>query len=97
MTRSELESMFTDMGQKPFRARQIMKWVYGRSVRDLAQMTDLSADLRNSLAGQLDFGLPEIQLREDAADGVVKWQLAAGGGQANLQPAIPDDRHPQRG
>jgi len=91
MTRSELESMFTDMGQKPFRARQIMQWVYGRSVRDLAQMTDLSADLRSSLAGQLDFSLPEIQLREDAADGVVKWQLAAGGGQAIETVFIPEE------
>lgn len=90
MTRSDLESMFADMGQKPFRARQIMQWVYGRSVRDLEAMTDLSAELRRSLAGRLDFSLPEIKARQDAADGVVKWQLAAGDGQEIETVFIPE-------
>jgi len=91
MTRSELESMFTDMGQKPFRARQIMQWVYGRSIRSLDEMTDLSADLRRSLADRLDLSLPEIRSRQDAADGVVKWQLAAGDGQAIETVFIPEE------
>jgi 23S rRNA (adenine2503-C2)-methyltransferase len=91
MTRSDLESMFTDMGLKPFRARQIMQWVYGRSVRSLDDMTDLSLDLRRSLADRLDFSLPEIRSRQDAADGVVKWQLAAGDGQAIETVFIPEE------
>jgi len=91
MTRSELESMFADMGQKPFRARQIMQWVYGRSIRSLDEMTDLSADLRRSLADRLDLSLPEIRSRQDAADGVVKWQLAAGDGQAIETVFIPEE------
>jgi 23S rRNA (adenine2503-C2)-methyltransferase len=68
-----------------------MQWVYGRSVRNLDEMTDLSADLRRSLAGRLDFSLPEVRSRQDAADGVVKWQLAAGDGQAIETVFIPEE------
>jgi len=91
MTRGELEDMFTDMGEKTFRARQIMQWVYGRSVCDLDGMTDLSLDLRRALAQRLRFGLPEIQSREDASDGVVKWLLKAGDQQAIEAVFIPEE------
>ncbi|MGI9344286.1 MAG: 23S rRNA (adenine(2503)-C(2))-methyltransferase RlmN [Gammaproteobacteria bacterium] len=90
MTRTDLESLFAGIGEKPFRARQVMQWVYGRSVYDVADMTDLSLVLRNALADQLTFSLPEIQVREDAADGVVKWQLRAGEKQAIETVFIPE-------
>jgi len=90
MTRGDLESLFADMGEKPFRARQVMQWIYGRSVYELDQMTDLSVALRQSLADRLTFDLPEIQQREDATDGVVKWQLRAGHKQAIETVFIPE-------
>ena len=91
MTRGDLESLFADMGEKPFRARQVMQWIYGRSVYELDQMTDLSVALRQSLADRLTFDLPEIQQREDATDGVVKWQLRAGHKQAIEMVFIPEE------
>jgi len=91
MTRGDLESMFAGMGEKPFRARQVMQWIYGRSVYDLDEMTDLSLTLRESLAGRLAFGLPEVQQRESAADGVIKWQLKAGDKQAIEMVFIPEE------
>ncbi len=91
MTRGELESLFADMGEKPFRARQLMQWVYGRSVRNFDEMTDLSLALRSSLAERLRFALPQIRSREDAADGVVKWQLEAGDRQAIETVFIPEE------
>jgi 23S rRNA (adenine2503-C2)-methyltransferase len=83
--------MFVDMGEKPFRARQVMKWLYGRSVIELDRMTNLSAALRQELSARVHIGLPEIQAREDAADGVVKWRLEAGEGQAVETVFIPED------
>jgi 23S rRNA (adenine2503-C2)-methyltransferase len=91
MTRGDFEAMFTDMGEKAFRARQLMQWVYGRSVYDLSQMTDLSLALRESLTSRLTFGLPVIQDRVEAADGVVKWRLQAGDGQAIETVFIPEE------
>lgn len=83
--------MFVDMGEKPFRARQLMQWVYGRSVLTIDDMTDLGISLRQALVGRFEVSLPEIQLREDAADGVVKWQLKAGDRQAIEMVFIPED------
>ena len=42
LTRTELEAFVAGMGEKPFRARQLMKWLYKRHVGDFDQMTDLA-------------------------------------------------------
>ncbi len=91
MPRADLEHLFTDMGQRSFRARQMMQWVYGRSVLRLEDMTDLSKSLRDSLGDRIEFALPVVQDRQDAADGVTKWRLAAGGGQAIETVFIPEE------
>jgi 23S rRNA (adenine2503-C2)-methyltransferase len=91
MPRTDLERLFADMGEKIFRARQMMQWVYGRSVLSLDDMTDLSKTLRQSLDGRVEFALPEVQERHDASDGVIKWRLKAGGGQAIETVFIPEE------
>jgi len=78
MPRAELERLFVDMGEKKFHARQVMQWMYGRSVLCLDDMTDLSKTLRHALVDRVEFSLPEVQERHDAADGVIKWRLQAG-------------------
>ena len=90
MPRADLERMFADMGEKTFRARQMMQWMYGRSVLHLDDMTDLSKTLRNSLEECVEFGLPEVQERQDASDGVIKWRLKAGSSQAIETVFIPE-------
>jgi len=91
MPRADLERFFADMGEKSFRARQMMQWVYGRSVLQLDDMTDLSKALRHSLDGRIAFGLPGVCERHDASDGVIKWRLEAGGGQAVETVFIPEE------
>lgn len=91
LPRADLERLFADMGEKSFRARQMMQWVYGRSVLCLDDMTDLSKSLRDLLGDRFEFGLPDVQERQDAADGVIKWRLAAGGGQAVETVFIPEE------
>jgi 23S rRNA (adenine2503-C2)-methyltransferase len=87
----DLERMFVGMGEKPFRARQVMQWLYGRSVFELDGMTNLSVALRRELSDRVRISLPEIQARDDSEDGVVKWRLKAGGGQVIETVFIPED------
>lgn len=91
MPRADLERLFAEMGEKSFRARQMMQWVYGRSVLRLDEMTDLSKTLRDSLGDRVEFGLPEVQERHDAADGVIKWRLKAGESQLIETVFIPEE------
>ncbi len=91
LSRSSLEQVFVDMGEKPFRARQLMRWVYGRSVLRPAEMTDLSLALRERLGSRDYFSLPKVMLRQTARDGVVKWQLDAGRSQAIETVFIPEE------
>ena len=50
LTRSELEAFVAGMDEKPFRARQLMKWLYKRGVSDFSQMTDLAKSFREPTA-----------------------------------------------
>jgi 23S rRNA (adenine2503-C2)-methyltransferase len=88
--RHELEQLFVSIGEKPFRARQLMKWIYGRGVLDPAQMTDLGLALRHELAMRAPIGLPDITSVQESADGTVKWRLDAGAGQAIETVFIPE-------
>jgi len=90
MPRAELERLFVDMGEKKFHARQVMQWMYGRSVLCLDDMTDLSKTLRHALVDRVEFSLPEVQERHDAADGVIKWRLQAGSSQSIETVFIPE-------
>lgn len=72
---AELRQFFTDIGEKPFRATQLMKWVYHHGVIDIAQMTDLSKALRERLPALLEFRLPEIVMEKISHDGTRKWLL----------------------
>ena len=87
-----LVRFFEDLDQKPFRARQIMRWVYKRRVLDFAAMTDLSKALREQLSEVADLKLPDVISVERSADGTRKWLLDVGGAQAVETVFIPEPR-----
>ena len=60
LTRQQLETFFTDLGEKRFRAQQVMKWIHHRGVRDFEEMTDLSQSLRTGLGGIAEITPPTI-------------------------------------
>ena len=60
LTRAQLESFFLDLGEKRFRAQQVMKWIHHRGVRDFALMTDLSQSLRTRLSDIAEVVPPTI-------------------------------------
>ena len=78
LTRTELEAFVVTLGAKPFRARQLMKWIYKRGVGDFSAMTDLARDLRAALEQHAEVRAPEIVTTQASADGTRKWMLRAG-------------------
>jgi 23S rRNA (adenine2503-C2)-methyltransferase len=76
LPRPELESFVAQrLGAKPFRARQLMHWIYRRGAADFAEMTDLAKDFRAQLAAVAGISVPQIVTEQRSADGTRKWML----------------------
>jgi len=90
MSQDALAQFFVEHGDKPFRARQVLQWIYQREVTDFDDMTDLSKKLRVWLKDAAEVTLPEIQSRHDSSDGTVKWLFESGSGQAVETVFIPE-------
>ena len=88
---SALAAYFAERGEKPFRARQVARWVHQRFVADVAAMTDLAGPLRERLAAEAFVGGPAVIRDTTAADGTRKWLLDAGSGNAVEAVYIPED------
>jgi len=85
-----LASFFAEMGEKPFRSRQVMQWIHQRHADDFEVMTDLSRSLRARLADVADIRLPELVSEQVSADGTIKWLFESGAGQAVETVFIPE-------
>lgn len=73
LDRAALEQFFSDLGEKPFRARQLLKWLYQERVADFSLMTDLSKVLREKLSQVALIEFPEIISDKTSLDGTRKW------------------------
>ena len=80
LDRRGLEALVDDLGQPRFRARQIEHWLYGRGVGSFAEMTDLPAVLRETLADRLALSHPSILQRQQSSDGTRKYLVGLAGG-----------------
>ncbi len=92
LDRDGLAAWFAARGERPFRAAQVMKWLYHQGVTDCAAMTDLALDLRRRLAGEVHCRPPVVLDEHLSADGVVKWLLGMAGGHAVETVFIPEPR-----
>ncbi len=88
---AKLTRLLAGMGQKPFRARQILQWIHRRGVLDFAAMTDIGKALRERLAQETRLAPPELVSRHDAGDGCVKWVVRGAGGSLVEMVYIPED------
>jgi 23S rRNA (adenine2503-C2)-methyltransferase len=76
LPRAELETFVAErLGAKPFRARQLMKWIYRRGAADFSAMTDLAQDFRLQLSDVARISVPEIVTEQLSGDGTRKWML----------------------
>jgi 23S rRNA (adenine2503-C2)-methyltransferase len=94
LNQAGMRGFFTRMGEQPFRAAQVMKWMYHGGVTDLDKMTNLGKELRTRLREIVRFDLPEVTTEQTAADGTIKWLLQVEGGNCIESVFIPE---PDRG
>ena len=73
-----LTTWLANLGEKPFRARQVYHWVHQSSVGDFAQMTDLAKSLRLTLQQQALVSAPRVNFAHTSADGTRKWLFDVG-------------------
>ena len=100
MPRTELERFFVDLGEKPWRAKQVMKWIYHAGVSDFGDMTDISRALRARLSGIACIEAPVLTPCPAAADGTRKWSVAVGDGREHVEAVLipePSARGSARG
>lgn len=90
MTQQQLEQFFLDMGEKKFRAQQVMKWMHHGGVTDIAAMSNLGKALREKLLQIAEVRPPEIVSQHDSIDGTRKWAVRVEGGGLVEAVLIPD-------
>tara|TARA_R110002167_G_scaffold31464_33_gene103381 strand:- start:8350 stop:9495 length:1146 start_codon:yes stop_codon:yes gene_type:complete len=88
--RAGLRAYFSEIGEKPFRADQVMKWIYQQGIADFEQMTNLNKVLRTKLIANCEVRAPEIAYQQNATDGTIKFALRLEGGQEVETVWIPD-------
>ena len=86
-----MEAAFAALGEKPFRARQVLKWIHRRGAADFGAMTDLARDLRAKLAEAASIEPPAVVGDSTAPDGTRKWLLKVDGANAVEAVFIPED------
>lgn len=85
-----LREFFASIGEKPYRAEQILRWVYHRQVNDFELMTDLGKALRQKLSEVAELRAPRIVSEQVSVDGTVKWLMGLPGGNAVETVFIPE-------
>jgi len=78
--RQGLRDLFATLGEKPYRAEQVMKWIYHRHVTDFAAMTDVGKALRDKLDCAAEIVPPKTLFEKQAADATYKWLLGMDAG-----------------
>ena len=85
-----LRGFCAGLGEKPFRARQLLRWIHHAGVDDFSAMTDMSRPLRERLAKSAAIAAPRVLRDTTAADGTRKWLLDVGVGNAIETVFIPE-------
>ncbi|MBN1755573.1 23S rRNA (adenine(2503)-C(2))-methyltransferase RlmN [bacterium] len=91
LSQSKLEAFFAEIGERPFRAKQLMKWLYFRFERDFDKMTDLSVPLRKKLQDSCQITDLELKKKLHSRDGASKFLFVLPDGEYVESVLIPDN------
>jgi 23S rRNA (adenine2503-C2)-methyltransferase len=80
-----------ELGEKPFRAKQLQRWIHQFGISDFDAMTDLAKSLRDKLTGRARVGSPSVISDHTSTDGTRKWLLDVGQGNAIETVFIPEE------
>lgn len=86
-----LTEHFAQMGEKSFRAKQVMRWMHLGGVERFEDMTDLAKSLRSKLMAEAEIKVPALMSAQHSADGTRKWLLDVGTGNGVETVFIPED------
>ncbi|OON37572.1 bifunctional tRNA (adenosine(37)-C2)-methyltransferase TrmG/ribosomal RNA large subunit methyltransferase RlmN [Izhakiella australiensis] len=92
LSRPQMREFFTALGEKPFRADQVMKWIYHYCCDDFDEMTDINKVLRGKLKDLAEIRAPEVAMEQRSSDGTIKWALQVGDQQVETVYIPEDDR-----
>lgn len=87
----QLSAFLEGVGEKPFRAKQLLRWIHQYGESDFSAMSDLSKSLREKLAGIAKIEPPRLLREQQSADGTRKWLLGTDVGNAVEAVFIPED------
>ena len=90
LSRSELASYCAELGEKPFRAKQLLHWIHQTGAADFSGMTDMSKAFRERLAAVAEIAAPNVIRDTTAHDGTRKWLMKVGAGNAIETVFIPE-------
>ncbi|QWA14019.1 bifunctional tRNA (adenosine(37)-C2)-methyltransferase TrmG/ribosomal RNA large subunit methyltransferase RlmN [Sodalis ligni] len=92
MNRQQMREFFLGIGEKPFRADQVMKWMYHYCCDDFDQMTDINKTLRGKLKTLTEIRAPEVASEQRSSDGTIKWAIKVGDQQVETVYIPEEDR-----
>ncbi|MDW8847078.1 bifunctional tRNA (adenosine(37)-C2)-methyltransferase TrmG/ribosomal RNA large subunit methyltransferase RlmN [Erwinia sp. MMLR14_017] len=92
LNRQQMREFFASLGEKPFRADQVMKWIYHYCCDDFDEMTDINKVFRGKLKELAEIRAPEVAEEQRSADGTIKWAITVGGQQVETVYIPEKDR-----
>ncbi|OOS04310.1 bifunctional tRNA (adenosine(37)-C2)-methyltransferase TrmG/ribosomal RNA large subunit methyltransferase RlmN [[Haemophilus] felis] len=78
LTRQQMREFFQELGEKPFRADQLVKWIYHFGEDNFDNMTNINKKLRDKLKQVAEIKAPEVAVEQRSADGTIKWAMQVG-------------------
>lgn len=78
LTRQQMREFFAELGEKPFRADQLVKWIYHFGEDNFDNMTNINKKLREKLKAVAEIKAPEVAVEQRYADGTIKWAMQVG-------------------
>jgi len=90
LDKKALEDFFVSIGEKPYRAQQVLKWIHFNGAADFQSMTNLSKTLRIQLEETAEINLPDVIYEKEAEDGTYKWLLKLQDGNCIETVFIPE-------
>ena len=78
LTRQQMRGFFAELGEKPFRADQLVKWIYHFGEDNFDNMTNINKKLREKLKAVAEIKAPEVAVEQRSADGTIKWAMQVG-------------------
>ena len=90
LTPAELQAYCIALGEKPYRAKQLLRWIHHAGADDFHVMTDMAKAFREALSNTATIAAPAVRADTTASDGTRKWLLDVGTGNAIETVFIPE-------